>query len=115
MKKPKFYSFIAVIACSLFCVSWKFFGFKDDALKARVDEYLSSSLKEPDPKLVSDLRIEKYKALDWLASKYWKEELNYSSYKSNKKFLSLFDKVSGQKDAISSQLFWYSNTAEALA
>jgi hypothetical protein len=112
MVKPKFLPAAAVMLCSLLCLSWKFF--RNDSLKEKVDNYLSSAATEPDTGLVSELRKGGYKTAEWLSTAYWKTELDYKTYKSNKKFLNLFDKVCGQKDAIASHLFWYTNLDEAL-
>jgi len=112
MVKSKIIPFAALLVCSIFCLSWRFFV--KDPLKEKVDEYLSSNTNEPDGRLVNELRKGEYKTLEWLYATYWKSELNYKNYKANKKFLELFDKVSGQKDAVSSRLFWHTNLDEAL-
>jgi hypothetical protein len=103
----------AVVLCGALCSSWKFFNSEEDK-KQKVDEFLNSVASIPDPRLIESLREEKQAGVNWLYSTYWKSQLNYENYKSNKKFLKLFDKVSGQKDAISSRLFWYTDFEQAV-
>ncbi|MCE3228524.1 MAG: hypothetical protein K0S32_3075 [Bacteroidetes bacterium] len=115
MAKKNLFPLIAVVLCSMFGISWKLFSGETHPLKAKVDAFLNSKENEPDAKLVAELRAGNYETVNWLYKTYWNNDLSYSNYKSNKKFLKLYDKVSGQKDAIASKLFWHTNLNEALA
>lgn len=112
MRKLQFFTTVTLFF-GIVSLSWNY-ALKDD-LKTKVDAFLKSSVEVPDSKLVLELRKGKEKNLNWLKTTYWKGPLDYTSYKQQKKFLKLYDKVSGQKDAIASELFWYNTTEEALA
>jgi hypothetical protein len=110
MAKSKYFLATFILFSVIIFCAWRF---PQQTLKERVDEYLSSPAKTPDTNLVNDLRNGKYETLDWMYEAYWHDSLNYQSYRKNRKFLDLFDRVSGQKDAVSSGLFWFTNLEEA--
>lgn len=115
MVKSKLILIAFILLGSTISISWKLFKDDNKSLKAKIDNYLKSEEPEPSKELVAELRTGNYETVDWLYKTYWTSALNYDTYRSNKKFLKLFDNVCGQKDAISSKLFWYSNPEEALA
>lgn len=115
MIKSKLIMVAAILIGSTISISWNLFKDDNKSLKVKVDGYLNSRESEPSKELVQELRAGNYKTINWLYETYWTSNLNYETYRSNKKFLKLFDNVCGQKDAVSSKLFWYSNVEEALA
>ncbi len=84
-------------------------------IQQQVEDYLMDESGTLDMDLVEELRKKKYESLYWLKNNYIAIPRDYHHYKHREKALMLFDKVSGQKDAIFSGLYWHQSMEEAQA
>lgn len=108
---------LTMIALSILMLSSSLKGNDDNQMNQfedRVKMYLQNPSLEVDLALVEELRSNGYRSLDWLTKQYQPTvPQNYQSYQEAMRFNRLYDKVSGQKDGIYSQLFWYKDLEAA--
>lgn len=88
-------------------------------LNDRFADDVAAYLQNPDAKLdeqfVAALRRFEYEGLEWLQQYYPTKPSSNKEYLQQTHALKLYDKVSGQKDGLYSQLFWHTDLEAAKA
>ncbi len=105
--------FVALFSINPITINTENLSHSDEEYKTEVEKYLMDSNMEINMELLGNLREKGYASLDWLRKNYIAIPRNHQHYKNREHALRLYDKVSGQKDAIFSNLFWFKDMKKA--